>query len=102
MSRKAKKQAKAQAAATPVVKPFSVTLKPLQIVQPVSICQSFNSVSSAWEEPAAPVETKKKKRRGRKFFRFLLVLVLLAVAYAVAAYLVPTLPLHNEIAGLIK
>ncbi len=99
MSRKSKKQA---AQAAPVVKPFAVTLKPLEIVQPVAICQTFNSCSSAWEEPA-PVAAPKKKKRGffRRLFRFLLVVVLLAVVYAVAAYFVPALPLHAEITGIV-
>ena len=77
----AKKNKKVVAA--PEVKPFVVTLNPLNINQPVDICQSFNSVSTAWEEPVEepkPIVHKCSVKKAQRFFGILALLVIAAVA----------------------
>ena len=80
---KAKAKAKA-AEVKPVVKPNVVTLKPLNIIQPVEICQTFKAEQCAYvePEPVVPVVHKCSVKKAQRFFGILALLVLALTAVA--------------------
>lgn len=77
MAKKSKKTVEA-----PVIKPFRVSLNPLNINQPVSVCQTFETVATAYEEPVveAPVVHKCSVKRAQRFWGILALLLIAAVA----------------------
>lgn len=72
----------------PVVKPNVVTLKPLNIIQPVSICQTFKTVQTAYVEPEPPVIHKCKMKKAQRRWG-LLALILLVVTVVLALFVAP-------------
>ncbi len=86
-----KNKSKVETAVQPApVVPNVVTLKPIQIVQPIEFLQQFNALANSpqmFEEPVAEVEEPVKRKCGiRKVQNFFFVIALLVIVAAVVGY----------------